>query len=68
MTIKEFFEADFRDFEEIKIYKNNDNTDDNLIAYSWNYTKTIIKKYGHYEIKQFRVRCEENDFYFVFIV
>ena len=34
MTIKEFFEADFRDFEEIKIYKNNDNTDDNLIIHS----------------------------------
>lgn len=34
MTIKDFFEADFRDFEEIKIYKNNDNTDDNLITHS----------------------------------
>lgn len=68
MTIKDFFEADFRDFEEIKIYKNNDNTDDNLITHTCHYTKTIIEKYGHHKIKQFWVRCEENDFYFVFIV
>ena len=68
MTIKDFFEADFRDFEEIKIYKNNDNTDDNLITHSCYYTKTIIKKYGHYEIKQFWVHCEESDYYFIFIV
>ena len=68
MTIKEFFEADFNDFEEIKIYKNNDNTDDNLITNSCYYTKTIIELFGHYEIKQFWVRCEESDFYFVFIV
>ena len=27
-----------------------------------------IEKYGHYKIKQFWVRCEEGDFYFVFIV
>ena len=67
MTIKEFFEADFCDFEEIKIYKNTD-TDDNLIAHSCYYTETIIELYGHYEIKQFWVRCEESDFYFVFIV
>lgn len=68
MTIKDFFEADFRDFEEIKIYKNNDNTDDNLITHSCHDTETIIEKYGHYEIKQFWVRCEESDFYFIFIV
>lgn len=52
MTIKEFFEADFRGFEEIKIYKNNDNTDDNLITHSLHCTKTIIELYGHYEIKK----------------
>lgn len=68
MTIKDFFEADFRDFEEIKIYKNNDNTDDNLITHSCHNTKTIIEKYGHYKIKQFWVRCEENDYCFIFIV
>ena len=68
MTIKEFFEADSNSFEEVKIYKNNDNTDDNLIAHSCYHTETIIEKYGHYEIKQFWVRCEESDFYFVFIV
>lgn len=68
MTIKEFFEADFRGFEEIKIYKNNDNTDDNLITHSCYYTENIIEKYGYFEIKQFWVRCEESDFYFVFIV
>ena len=68
MTIKEFFEADFSDFEEIKIYKNNDNTDDNLITHSCYCTETIIEKYGHYEIKQFWVHCEESDFYFVFVV
>ena len=68
MTIKDFFEADFRDFEEIKIYKNNDITDDNLITHSCYHTKTIIKKYGHYEIKRFLVHCEESDYYFVFIV
>ena len=68
MTIKDFFEADFRDFEEIKIYKNNDNTDDNLITHSCHNTKTIIEKYGHYKIKQFWVRCDQLDYYFVFIV
>lgn len=68
MTIKDFFKADFRDFEEIKIYKNNDNTDDNLITHSCHDTKTIIEKYGHYKIKQFWGHCEESDFYFVFIV
>ena len=52
MTIKEFFESDFRDFEEIKIYKDTD-TDDNLITHSCYHTETIIEKYGHYEIKQF---------------
>ena len=67
MTIKEFFEADFSDFEEIKIYKNTD-TDDNLITHSCYYIETIIEKYGHYDIKQFWVRCEKSDFYFVFIV
>ena len=67
MTIKEFFEADFSDFEEIKIYKNTD-TVDNLIAHACYYTETIIGKYGHYKIKQFWVRCEEGNFYFVFIV
>ena len=30
--------------------------------------ETIIEKYGHYKIKQFWVRCEEGNFYFVFIV
>ena len=65
MTIKEFFEADFSDFEELEIYKNNDN---NLITHSCHYTKTIIELYGHYEIKQFWVHCEESDFYFVFVV
>ena len=68
MNIKEFFEADFRDFEEIKIYKNNDHTDDNLITHSCHNTKTIIEKYGHYKIKQFWVRCDQLDYYFVFIV
>lgn len=68
MTIKEFFEADFSDFEEIKIYKNNDNTDDNLITHSCHCTETIIELYGHYEIKQFWVHYEESDFYFVFVV
>lgn len=67
MTIKEFFKADFSDFEEIKIYKNT-YTDDNLITHSCHYTATIIEKYGHYKIKQFWVRCEESDFYFIFIV
>ena len=33
MTIKEFFEVDFSDFAEIKIYKDTD-TDDILITYS----------------------------------
>ena len=65
MTIKEFFEADFSDFEEIEIYKDNDN---NLITHSCHNTETIIELYGHYEIKQFWVHCEESDFYFVFIV
>lgn len=68
MTIEEFLKADFNSFEEIKIYKNNDNTDDNLITHSCNYTKTIIEKYGHYKIKQFWCHCEEGDYYFVFIV
>ena len=68
MTIKEFFEADFRGFEEIKIYKNNDNTDDNLITHSLHCTKTIIELYGHYEIKQFWVRSDQLDYYFVLIV
>ena len=67
MTIKEFFEIDFSDFEEIKIFKDTD-TDNNLITHSCHCTETIIEKYGHYEIKQFWIRCEENDFYFVFIV
>ena len=65
MTIKEFFEIDFSDFEEIEIYKDNDN---NLITHSYHNTETIIELYGHYEIKQFWVHCKENDFYFVFIV
>lgn len=68
MNIKEFFEADFRGFEEIKIYKNNDNTDDNLITHSCHCNKTIIELYGHYEIKQFWVRCDQLDYYFVLIV
>lgn len=68
MTIKEFFEADFRKFEEIKIYKNNNNTEDNLITHSCHFTKNIIDFYGQYEIKKFWVNCEESDFYFVFIV
>lgn len=67
MTIKEFFETDFSDFEEIVIYKDTA-TDDNLITHSCHDTKTIIEKYGHYKIKQFWVRCEESDYYFVFIV
>ena len=67
MTIKEFFEVDFSDFEEIKIYKDTD-TADNLITHSCYCTETIIEKYGHYEIKQFWVRCVESDFYFVIIV
>ena len=67
MTIKDFFEADFSDFEEIKIYKDTD-TDDKLITHSCYHTKTIIEKYGHYKIKQFWIHCEESDFYFVFIV
>ena len=67
MTIKEFFEVDFSDFEEIKIYKDTD-TDDNLITHSYYCTETIIEKYGHYEIKQFGVRCEESDYCFIFIV
>ena len=67
MTIKEFFEYDFNDFEEIKIYKDTD-TDDNLITHSCYHTETIIEKYGHYEIKQFWIHCEESDYYFVFIV
>lgn len=67
MTIKEFFESYFSDFEEIKIYKDTD-TDDNLITHSCYHTEAIIEKYGHYKIKQFWVHCEENDFYFVFIV
>ena len=67
MTIKDFFESDFSDFEEIKIYKDTD-TDDKLITHSCYYTETIIELYGYYEIKQFWVRCEESDFYFVFIV
>ena len=50
MTIKDFFEVDFSDFEEIKIYKDTD-TDDNLIAHSYYPTETIIEKYGHYKIK-----------------
>ena len=45
MTIKEFFEIDFNDFEEIKIYKDTD-TDDNLITHSCYCTETIIEKYG----------------------
>ena len=65
MTIKEFFEVDFSDFEEIKIFKD---TDDNLITHSCYHTETIIEKYGHYEIKQFWVHCEGSDFYFVFVV
>ena len=67
MTIKEFFESYFSDFEEIKIYKDTD-TDDKLITHSCYHTETTIEKYGHYEIKQFWVHCEESDFYFVFIV
>ena len=67
MTIKEFFEVDFNDFEEIKIYKDTD-TDDKLITHSCYHTETIIELYGLYEIKQFSIRCEENDFYFVLIV
>lgn len=67
MTIKEFFEIDFSDFEEIKIYKDTD-TDDKLITHSCYRTETIIELYGHYEIKQFWGHCEESDFYFVFIV
>ena len=30
--------------------------------------KLCIEKYGHYEIKQFWVRCDQLDYYFVFIV
>ena len=67
MTIKEFFEADFSDFEEIKIFKDTD-TNDKLITHSCYHTETIIKKYGHYKIKQFWVRCEESDYCFIFIV
>lgn len=67
MTIKKFFKVDFNDFEEIKIYKDTD-TDDNLITHACYHTETIIKKYGHYKIKQFWVRCEESDYCFIFIV
>ena len=67
MTIKEFFESNFSDFEEIKIYKDTD-TDDKLISHSCHCTETIIEKYGHFEIKHFWIHCEESDFYFVFIV
>ena len=67
MTIKEFFEVDFSDFEEIKIYKDTD-TDDKLITHSCYYTETIIELYGHYEIKKFLVRCDQLDYYFVLIV
>lgn len=44
------------------------NTDDNLITHACYYTKTIIKKYGHYKIKQFLVGNNECDYYFIFIV
>ena len=67
MTIKEFFEIDFSDFEEIKIFKDTD-TDDKLITHSCYYTETIIELYGHYEIKQFWVGYDECDYYFIFIV
>lgn len=67
MTIKEFFEIDFNDFEEIKIYKDTD-TDDKLITHSCYHPETIIEKYGHYEIKQFWVCSDNCDYYFVFIV
>lgn len=67
MTIKEFFEIDFSNFEEIKIFKDTD-SDDKLIAHACYQTETIIEKYGHYEIKQFWVCCEESNYYFVLIV
>ena len=67
MTIKDFFEVDFSDFEEIKIYKDTD-TDDNLIAHSYYPTETIIEKYGHYKIKQFWVGNDECGYYFIFII
>ena len=67
MTIKEFLEVDFSYFEEVKIYKDTD-TDDNLITHSYHNTETLIELYGHYEIKQFWVHCEESDYYFIFIV
>ena len=67
MTVKEFFEVDFSYFEEIKIYKDTD-TDDNLITHSCHNTETLIEIYGHYEIKQFWVHCEESDYCFIFIV
>ena len=67
MTIKEFFEADFRDFEEIKIFKDTD-TNDNLIAHLDTNIKTIIERYGQYEIKQFWICSDNCDYYFVFIV
>lgn len=67
MTIKEFFEIDFNDFEEIKIFKDTD-SDDKLITHSCYHTETIIEKYGHYKIKQFWVNCEERDYCFILIV
>ena len=67
MTIKEFFEADFSDFEEIEIYKDTD-TNDNLITHSCRCTENIIELYGHYEIKQFWVGNDECGYYFIFIV
>lgn len=68
MTIKEFLKADSCDFEEVKIYKNNDNTYDNLIAHLDTNTKTIIERYGQYEIKQFWVCSDSCEYYFIFIV
>ena len=68
MTIKEFFEADLNGIEDVFIYKNNDNTYDNLIAHLDTSTKTIIECYGQYEIKQFWVCSDNYEYYFVFIV
>ena len=68
MTIEEFLKADSNSFEEVFIYKNNDNTYDNLIAHLDTNTKTIIERYGQYEIKQFWVCSDNCEYYFVFIV
>ena len=68
MTIKEFFEIDFNDFEEIKIFKDTDSDDNLIAAHSCYHTETIIEKYGHYKIKQFWVNCEESDYCFILIV